>query len=133
MAISGNNVYTVWWSNNTGNAEVMFRASNDNGQTFGDKINLSNSTDGTSFDAKIAASGDNVYIVWPKNQTAGVGSDIPIRISTDNGQTIGEITNLSNTIGTGSDRAGLEVSDDSVYVFTWCRDCSCISNIACSY
>jgi hypothetical protein len=29
----------------SGNWEVMFRASNDGGQTFGDKINLSNSPD----------------------------------------------------------------------------------------
>jgi hypothetical protein len=35
----GNNVYVVWWTNRSGNWEVMFRASNDGGQTFGDKIN----------------------------------------------------------------------------------------------
>ncbi|MFL6408452.1 MAG: hypothetical protein ACJ71F_15490, partial [Nitrososphaeraceae archaeon] len=39
----GNNVYIVWWTNKSENWEVMFRASTDGGQTFGDKINLSNS------------------------------------------------------------------------------------------
>ncbi|MDQ3836363.1 MAG: hypothetical protein M3270_05450, partial [Thermoproteota archaeon] len=50
MAVSqdGNNVYIVWWTNKSENWEVMFRASNDGGQTFGDKINLSNSTDADS-------------------------------------------------------------------------------------
>ena len=42
IATSDNNVYITWWSNKTGNEEVMFRASTDNGATFGDKINLSN-------------------------------------------------------------------------------------------
>ncbi|MFL6486226.1 MAG: hypothetical protein ACJ71D_05875, partial [Nitrososphaera sp.] len=36
----GNNVYIVWWTNKSENWEVMFRASTDGGQTFGDKINL---------------------------------------------------------------------------------------------
>src|SRR5918997_1284365 len=42
MAVSqdGNNVYIVWWTNKSENWEVMFRASNDGGQTFGDKIML---------------------------------------------------------------------------------------------
>jgi hypothetical protein len=44
IATSGDNVYIAWWTNKTGNNEVMFRASTDNGATFGDKINLSNST-----------------------------------------------------------------------------------------
>jgi hypothetical protein len=35
------NIYIAWWTNNTeenGNEEVMFRASNDGGATFEDKI-----------------------------------------------------------------------------------------------
>lgn len=50
MAISANGryVYIVWWTNKSENWEVMFRASNDGGQTFGDKINLSNSSDAES-------------------------------------------------------------------------------------
>ncbi|MDQ3851276.1 MAG: hypothetical protein M3299_00405, partial [Thermoproteota archaeon] len=39
MAISGNNVYIVWPSNQTGHLEILFRASSDNGQTFIDKVN----------------------------------------------------------------------------------------------
>ena len=42
-AITGDNVYVAWWTNKTGNEEVIFRASTDVGKTFGDKINLSNS------------------------------------------------------------------------------------------
>lgn len=36
----GNNVYIVWWTNRSGNWEVMFRASNDGGQTFDPGLNL---------------------------------------------------------------------------------------------
>jgi len=53
MAVSedGNNVYIVWWTNKSENWEVMFRASNDGGRTFGDKINLRNSSDAESQNA----------------------------------------------------------------------------------
>ena len=45
IVVFGDNVYM--WTNNTeyGTEEVMFRASNDGGATFSDKINLSNTTD----------------------------------------------------------------------------------------
>jgi hypothetical protein len=67
MAVSedGNNVYVVWCTNKSENWEVMFRASNDGGQTFGDRINLSNSTDAESRNTEIAAAGENnVYVTW---------------------------------------------------------------------
>ena len=63
MAVSpdGNNVYIVWWTNKSENWEVMFRASTDGGQTFGDKINLSNSSDTESQNAEIVATGEIMY------------------------------------------------------------------------
>jgi hypothetical protein len=68
MAVSDeDNVYIVWWTNKSGggNWEVMFRASNDGGATFGDKITLSNSSDTESQNAEIVAAGDNsVYVSW---------------------------------------------------------------------
>jgi hypothetical protein len=65
MAVSENNVYIVWWTNKSegGNWEVMFRASTNGGATFGDKINLSNSTDADSQNAEIVAlEDDSVYL-----------------------------------------------------------------------
>jgi hypothetical protein len=60
----GNNVYVVWWTNRSGNWEVMFRASNDGGATFGERINLSNSPDTQSQTAEILAEGDSVFVSW---------------------------------------------------------------------
>jgi hypothetical protein len=93
-AISGDNVYLAWSSNKTGgNYDVMFRASNDNGATFGDKINLSNTAGAESVDADIEASGDSVFVTWwERNQT---DSEPVIRISIDGGQTFGPILQLA--------------------------------------
>jgi hypothetical protein len=93
--VSGDNIYIAWWTNNTENEneEVMFRASTDGGETFSDKINLSNTTDADSVDAEIAAEGANVIVTWwERNQT----SDIPVaRISTDAGETFGPMLMLA--------------------------------------
>ena len=96
MAISGDNFYVAWWGNGTGNTEVMFKASNDNGQTFGDKINISNSTNGTSVEAGVAAAGENVYVTYWDNKT-GIGKAY-LRASTDNGQTFGPDVTLTEPI-----------------------------------
>src|SRR5919202_5322153 len=88
MATSGNNVYVVWWSNKTGNDEVMFKASTDSGKTFGDKMNLSNSSNSDSQDAQIAASDNNVYVSWwERNAT---GNEPVLIVSNDSGKTFGE-------------------------------------------
>jgi hypothetical protein len=93
IAISGNNIYVVWSTNSTGNEEVMFRVSTDAGQTFEDKINLSNSSLVESVDAEIAAEGKNVIVTWwERNQTE---NNPVMRISSDNGQTFQPILNLA--------------------------------------
>ena len=118
----------MWWTNLTGNDGVMFRASVDGSVTFGDKINLSNSTDADSIDAELETIGDDVVVVtwWEwRDQTSenttgtqvpattatttttmmsipGGGEAEPVgRISTDSGHPFGPLWKLatSGTIG----------------------------------
>ena len=92
--ISGDNVYITWWTNKSGNDEVMFKASTDGGKTFSSKMNLSDTPKSDSQDAEIAAAGNNVYITWwERNQTM---NEPVMRISNDNGKTFGEMTTLSS-------------------------------------
>jgi hypothetical protein len=99
ISTSGDNIYIAWWTNKNGNNEVMFRASTDGGQIFGDKINLSNSSKSESVDAQIDSSGDRVFVTWwERNQTT---NEPVLKISNDNGKTFGPILKLSanGTIG----------------------------------
>lgn len=101
IAVSENNAYVLWWDNKTGNWEIFFRASQDNGRTFGDEINLSNDTT-RSDDGSIAAQGNSVYVTWwdTNNQT---GLREPVFIaSNDNGNTFGERVVLSGNNNTTS-------------------------------
>ena len=100
-AMTGDNIYVAWWTNKTGNDEVMFRASTDGGKTFGDKLNLSNTTDSDSTRVKIDSDGNSVVVTWwETNET----DDTPVmRVSNDNGETFGPLLELgvNGTIGTG--------------------------------
>ena len=95
IATSGNYVYVVWPSNKTtSDFEIMFRASTDNGKTFGPKINLSNSTGIDSERPEINAAGNNVYVSWwERNSTS---NEPVLRISTDNGKSFGGMIRLSD-------------------------------------
>jgi hypothetical protein len=77
----------------TTNTEVMFRASNDNGATFSDKKNLSNTTNADSIDAELTADGTDVVVTWwEHNQT----DNVPIaKISNDGGGTFNDLIRLS--------------------------------------
>jgi hypothetical protein len=100
-------VEVAWWTNKTGNDEVMFRASTDIGKTFGDVINLSNSTDSNSRRGEIDSDADSVVVTWwETNQT----DDTPVmRVSNDNGKTFGPLLKLA-TDGTLSGERDLQIS-----------------------
>jgi hypothetical protein len=101
VAISGDNIYVAWWTNDTANNnnEVFFRASTDGGLTFGDKINLSNSTNSDSWKVKMTGEGDRVVATWWETNQA---DDTPVmRVSNDGGATFGPLLSLATnrTIG----------------------------------
>lgn len=94
-ANSGGNVYVAWWTNDTANnnEDVLFRASTDGGATFGDKINISNSTEADSTRVEIDSDADSVVVTWwETNET----DDTPVmRVSNDNGETFGPVLTLA--------------------------------------
>ena len=105
IVASDENVYVVWGNNDTANnnSEVMFRASIDGGQTYADKVNLSNSAGSNSTDFDVEATIDNVIVSWwETNQTS---SEPVIVFSGDRGATFGPILKLSNngTIGAAAE------------------------------
>ena len=94
---TGDNVYIVWFTNVgtvNSNYEVGFRASTDNGQTFGPITNVSNTDNYDSVNAEISAEGDNIIVsYWEQNET----SFLPYaKVSTDGGQTFGERLNITD-------------------------------------
>src|SRR5215208_1861878 len=81
--LGGNeSVYVVWSDNATGNGDIYFKRSADNGTSFGSTQNLSVNP-GNSTAAQIATYQNNVYVTW-EDATTGNG-DIYLKASLDNG------------------------------------------------
>ena len=93
----------VWTDQTTGNEEILFKRSTNNGASFSNiTINLSNNA------------GNNVYVVWTDKTTGG--GDIYFTRSTNNGASFSNTTiNLSNNAGT-SDAPQITASGNNVYV-----------------
>src|SRR5918993_86175 len=92
IAVYQNNVYIVWSDATTGNGDIYFKRSLDNGTSFGATENFS-ANPGNSTDAQIAVYQNNVYLVW-SDATTGNG-DIYFKRSVDNGTSFGTTENLS--------------------------------------
>src|SRR5918999_585271 len=106
--------YVIWTDNTTGNGDVYFKRSMDNGGTFGGTENLSNNT-GASLSPNIATSGNNVYVIWTDNTTGN--GDVYFKRSMDNGGTFGGTENLSNNLGRSSE-PDFTLDQEEVYI-TW--------------
>ena len=119
IATSGNNVYVTWHDDTpAGNRDIFFVASNNNGTSFGNPINLSNNAGVSSF-PQIAAIGNNVYVTWHDNTPAG-NLDILFASSNNNGTSFGTPINLSNNVG-NSELPKIAAIGSNVYV-TWNDD-----------
>jgi hypothetical protein len=130
VATQGNNVYMVWQENprfqaassaNTINYDIFVKKSIDGGLTFGKEINLSNNP-GFSEHPQIAASGNNVYVVWIDNSPIGASDTsenkkILLRKSLDNGNTFDGTSILSsNNDNVDSINQELIATGNNVYV-----------------
>jgi hypothetical protein len=94
IAAYDNKVYAIWADDTSGNREVLFTRSEDNGNSF-DKINnLSNNTS-DSFNQEIAVFGENVYVVW-LDQDENNNTNILLKVSVDGGSTFGSTMNISS-------------------------------------
>ena len=114
IAIFGNNVHVVWQDDTAGNTDILYRKSADGGASFTGPIKNLSGNAGVSIAPAMAASGNNVHVVWEDN-TPG-NSDILYRRSIDGGSTFPNIIkNLSSNAGFSFNPA-IAVSGNNVHV-----------------
>jgi hypothetical protein len=116
IAAYDNNVYAIWADDTSGNREVLFTKSGDNGTSF-DKIkNLSNNTS-DSFNQEIAVFGDTVYVVWlDQGDDEGDETNILLKASGDGGETFGRTVNIISSNANQETFPKVAAFEDSVYI-----------------
>lgn len=101
IAVSGNNVYVVW-TDVTDESDIFFIKSTDGGDSFTEPIKLNDGTQPNGRLPRIAVSEANVYVAWEDFSCcpSGLESEIFFAVSTDDGDTFSDPSNVSNNPGT---------------------------------
>ena len=117
IATNGNNVYVAWDICNgcPSNEDIFFRASTNNGASFGPQLQLSN-TPFYSFNPRIAVSGSHVYVAWTDNGN-GAASEILYATSSNNGTTFTTQQSLSNDNSNNYYGVGIAAFNGDPHVF----------------
>jgi hypothetical protein len=112
VAVSGSNVHVVWFDNRSGNYEIYYKRSTDNGGTWGTDIRLTDDP-GSSFHPCVAVSGSNVHVAWRDERDENM--EIYYKRSTDNGGSWGGDVRLTDDNATSKDPT-IAVSGSNVHV-----------------
>jgi len=92
IASVGNHIYVVWVDDSSGEREIMFSKSIDNGKSFSNSIAVSQNSL-NPYHAELASEGQNVYIVW--NSFGMETSNIIFLVkSDDEGKTFGKLIEI---------------------------------------
>lgn len=94
ISSSEDSVYVVWADDSSDNRQIIFRKSNDKGDSFGKEIHLSNPESQVSESMETFAFGSSVYVVWLEKVLNGTHR-VMLASSKDHGATFGEPQILS--------------------------------------
>jgi hypothetical protein len=110
----GRYVYVLWLDDTSGNRDIYFKRSADNGNTFDHTVNLSNNPGGSiNPHMAISENSSSLYIVW--EHIPGNNGEIFFTRSTDNGATFQKPINIGTNTGlNGSPQ--IVASANNVYV-----------------
>ncbi len=95
-------VHVAWIDNSLGNKEILLATSIDNGTTFSEAINLSNTLNTNSRNLELSAFENNVYAVWLDEDEQGNGI-ILFTASNDGGESFGNPITIARNVTTNND------------------------------
>ncbi|HEX6283081.1 MAG TPA: sialidase family protein [Nitrososphaera sp.] len=110
-------VHVAWIDDSLGNKEILFSRSIDNGTTFSEAINVSNTTNTNSHNLEISAFENDVYIVWLDEDEEENGI-ILFKASNDGGETFSNPITIARDVNNNDDFTLPKVAahGDSVYI-----------------
>lgn len=117
IAVDGNNVYVVWfrWKNTeSGNDEIFYKKSMDNGENWSEDIRFAHSYHGHQARIPdVAASNGNVYVVWQDGRDNNI--ELYYKVSGDSGATWSNDTRLTYDLDDSYD-SSIAMYEENAYV-----------------
>jgi hypothetical protein len=108
------NVHVAWVDNSLGNKEILFARSIDNGISFSEAINLSNTTTSSS-NLEIATFENNVYVVWIDEDQEGNGI-ILFKASNNGGNTFSKPITIAGNVNNDITFPKVAAYSDNVHI-----------------
>ncbi|HKG87454.1 MAG TPA: hypothetical protein VKA95_03945, partial [Nitrososphaeraceae archaeon] len=109
IAVYQSNVYVVWSDDTTGNGDIYFKASLDNGTKFGGRKILAKNN-GSSLEPQMAVSPNNIiYATWQDNTPYDRSEEnkttinVLYRVSNDSGSTFANRSTIGKDVGDFAD------------------------------
>jgi hypothetical protein len=112
-------VHVAWIDDSLGNKEILFSRSIDNGTTFSEAINISNTTNTNSHNLEISTFENDVYIVWLDEDEEGEeNGTILFKASNDGGETFSNPITIAHNVNNDDDLTLPKVAahGDNVYI-----------------
>jgi len=119
LKASKNNVYITWEDKQSGQWKLLFRKSQDGGETFSNLRNLSDTT-GNVHLHDLSTSRGNVFVVWAANENvSSTNKDIFFRRSVNFGNSFDETINLSNNTDDSLDPHMVTNENGTIIYIIW--------------
>ncbi|HSA72499.1 MAG TPA: hypothetical protein VLD84_00950 [Nitrososphaeraceae archaeon] len=116
---SKNNVYITWEDKQPDKWHLLFRKSQDGGETFSNLRDLSNTT-GNVHLHDLSTSGNNVFVVWAANENvSSTNKDIFFRRSANFGNSFDQTINLSNNTDDSLDPHMITNQNGTIIYIVW--------------
>ena len=116
---SKNNVYITWEDKQSGQWQLLFRKSQDSGETFSNLRNLSDTT-GNVHLHDLSTSRGNVFVVWAANENvSSTNKDIFFRRSVNFGNSFDKTINLSNNPDDSLDPHMITNENGTIIYIVW--------------
>ena len=121
FSISTPYVFVVWQNQKAKGDDIFFKRSTDDGASFGDTINVSNSRGNSMNPETSVTNTSSVFIIWQDQVSNSKLNDILSRNSTDGGASFGDTINLSNPNDNSTDPDIASSNDGRVFA-VWSND-----------
>jgi len=119
LKASKNNVYITWEDKQSGQWQLLYRKSQDGGETFSNLRNLSDTT-GNVHLHDLSTSRGNVFVVWAANENvSSTNKDIFFRRSVNFGNSFDETINLSNNTDDSLDPHMVTNENGTIIYIVW--------------
>jgi len=122
MEATDGKLWVIWSTNRTGNYEIFYKTSSDNGRTWSSDKQLTNDTSEDMFPSIIQLSTGDIWVVWDSDRPDYLQTDLYYKTSSDNGTSWSPAMPLTNNTNYDDWDPSIAQMQDSKIWIVWVRN-----------